>query len=78
VSEAEALPVFIAGGIMTNTNRTSRLDDNDISTLCNEAACAGDEAMAVLCERALAGDAEARAEVERVIADAAAQEEHDR
>jgi len=58
---------------MTNTNH--KPDDNDISSLCNEAATAGDEAMAVLCERALAGDNEARAEVERVIADAAAQDD---
>ena len=56
---------------MTNTTIT----DDNISTLCNEAATAGDEEMVVLCDRALVGDADARAEVERVIADAAAQDD---
>jgi hypothetical protein len=60
---------------MTNTNR--KPDDSDIATLRNEAATAGDEEMVILCKRALAGDTEARSEVERVIADAAAQDDRE-
>jgi hypothetical protein len=54
----------------TDTIRAS-IDDNDISTLCHEAAQAGDEPMAELCEKALAGDAAARRECEDVIISAA-------
>jgi hypothetical protein len=42
----------------------SRLDDNDISSICHDAASCGELHLTVLCERALAGDADARRMVE--------------
>jgi len=44
-----------------------------IAALRSEAGVAGDLAQVAICDRALAGDAEARRECARVIADAAAQ-----
>jgi hypothetical protein len=49
------------------------IDENDISSLCTEAAQAGDEEQAVICELALTGDRAAWLECARVIADADAQ-----
>jgi hypothetical protein len=49
------------------------ITDAAIAALRDEAGQAGDLEQAVICTRALDGDAGARAECERVIADAAAQ-----
>jgi len=49
------------------------ITDEQIEALRDEAGSAGDNAQVALCDRALDGDDEARAECARVIADAAAQ-----
>lgn len=53
----------------TNTNIT----DEQIETLRAEATEAGDEAQAGICDAALRGNVDARAECARVLADAQAQ-----
>jgi hypothetical protein len=50
------------------------ITDEQIIALGEEAGCAGDLAMAAICERAIGGDDEARAECVEVIRDAEAQE----
>jgi hypothetical protein len=49
--------------------------DKTIRALMNEAAAAGDDAMARTCQRALDGEADARDECEWAVEDAAAQVE---
>lgn len=49
------------------------ITDEQIITLGEEAGCAGDLAMVAICERAIGGDEEARAECVEVIRDAEAQ-----
>jgi len=51
------------------------ITDEQIITLGEEAGCAGDLAMVAICERAIDGDDEARAECVEVIRDAEAQRE---
>jgi len=51
------------------------ITDEQIITLGEEAGCAGDLAMVAICERAIDGADEARAECVEVIRDAEAQRE---
>lgn len=55
---------------MTNT---TEITNSQIRKLSNEAAEAGDLEQVAICERALSGDAEARAECAKVIGNAQAQ-----
>ena len=58
---------------MTKTISTiSTITNEQIEALRAEAGAAGDTAQVAICDRALDGDAVARAECARVIADAAA------
>ena len=57
------------------TTQTIDITDDQIDALRTEAGQVGDAAQVAICEQALDGDAAARAECARVIADAQAQQE---
>lgn len=56
------------------TTKTIDITDDQIEALRIEAGQAGDATQVAICQRALDGDAAARAECARVIADAQAEE----
>lgn len=61
------------GGASHGRDTAVRVSPAQIRALRTEAGAAGDSAQAAICTRALDGDADARRECARVIADAAAQ-----
>lgn len=64
---------------MSTTTYTTpeTITDEQIEALRAEAGAAGDLAQVAICDRAIDGDMQARAECARVIADAQAQQEED-